>query len=126
MKQVYSWLTSSRTPEAMILAWGVKARDRRRHAGPIVFRPLLVQGAFCALTSRAVFVFRGKTKSPFGAVPPATRPPALLVGGRLLRTPLHAPPALAAPPARCGSPAGAACSKAQRGPARPGQAALDR
>src|SRR5262249_13583236 len=42
-------------------------------------------------------------------------PPALLAGGCLLRTPLHAPQALAAPPARCGSLAGAARSAAQRG-----------
>src|SRR5215467_6910137 len=39
MKQVYSWLISSRTPAAMTLAWGAKARGRRRHAGPIFFRP---------------------------------------------------------------------------------------
>jgi len=36
------------------------------------------------------------------------------------------PTALAAHPARRGSPAGAARSKAQRGPARPGQAAQER
>ena len=33
-----------------------------------------------------------KNKRPF-TPPPAARPPALLAGGRLLRTPLHAPPA---------------------------------
>jgi hypothetical protein len=57
----------------------------------------------------------GRTKALLAPAPRLRAPPALLVGGRLLRTPRHAPPALAAPPARCGSPAGAARSKAQRG-----------
>jgi hypothetical protein len=37
-------LTLSRTPAAMTLAWGAKARGRRRHPGPIFFRPLMVKG----------------------------------------------------------------------------------
>jgi hypothetical protein len=46
MKQVYSWLTSSRTPEAMTLAWGAKAYGRRGYPGPIFFGPLRVKGFF--------------------------------------------------------------------------------
>src|SRR2546425_12385141 len=58
MKPVYSWLTSSRTPVAMTLAWGAKARGRRRHRDPFFFRPLRVKGLSCALTGRAAFLFR--------------------------------------------------------------------
>jgi hypothetical protein len=46
MKQVYSWLTASRTPAAMTLAWGAKARGRRCHPGPIFCRPLRLKGVF--------------------------------------------------------------------------------
>jgi hypothetical protein len=56
MKQVYSRLTSSRTPAAMTLVWGANARGRRRYLGPIVFRPLRVRGFFCALTLSGVCV----------------------------------------------------------------------
>ena len=48
----------------------------KARCGTHFFRPLLVKGVFCALTGRAVFVFRGKNKSP-------TRP-------RRLRCPPHA------------------------------------
>jgi hypothetical protein len=58
MKQVYSWPISSRTLAAMTLAWGAKARGRRRHPGPIFFRPLRVKGLFCAPAGRAAFLFR--------------------------------------------------------------------
>src|SRR5262245_1686123 len=63
MKQVYSWLTSSRTPAAMTLAWGAKARGRRCHPGPVFFRPLRVKGFLCALTGRAAFLFRGNART---------------------------------------------------------------
>jgi hypothetical protein len=43
----------------MTLAWGAKARGRRCHPGPMFFRPLMVKRIFCALTSRAAFLFRG-------------------------------------------------------------------
>ena len=49
MKQVYAWPPSSYTLEAMIRAWGAKARGRRCHPGPIVFRPLRVKGVFLCL-----------------------------------------------------------------------------
>jgi hypothetical protein len=75
MKQVYSWLTSSRTPEAMTLAWGAKAHGRRRHPGPIFFRPLMVKGFLYALTGRAAFLFRGNTAGfPIATVTRAKRP----------------------------------------------------
>jgi hypothetical protein len=42
----------------MTLAWGAKVRGRRRHPGPIFFQAAEGQGAFCALTGRAAFLFR--------------------------------------------------------------------
>src|SRR5215510_8864972 len=55
--------TLSHTAEAMTRAWGAKARGRMRHPEPIFFRPLTIKGALCALTGRAVFLFRGNVHS---------------------------------------------------------------
>src|SRR4029450_10760363 len=68
------WLTSSRTPEAMTLAWGAKARDRRRHLGPIFVRALVAERPFCPPLGRAAFLFRGKYKAPFPVAPPPAPP----------------------------------------------------
>ncbi len=43
---VTSWPPLSRTRVAMTRAWGAKVRGRRCDLGPIVFRPLMVKGAF--------------------------------------------------------------------------------
>jgi hypothetical protein len=51
------------------------ARGRRRNSGPMFFRALMVKGAFCALTGRAAFLFRGKYKAPFHAYTPAGASP---------------------------------------------------
>jgi hypothetical protein len=103
----------------MTLAWGAKARDRRHHPGPIVFRPLMVKGVFCALTGRAAFLFRGKFKRPFPPaacahpVPPGPPPagaPHAQAGrspGRARGAPRHGEPPPASPEHEVG-----------RGPAR--------
>src|SRR5262245_25756660 len=50
-------------------------------SGTYFLRPLMVKGVFCALTGRAVFLFHGKIKRPFGAT--RRSPPAPLAGGWL-------------------------------------------
>src|SRR5215468_3682904 len=63
--QVYAWPPSSSTLEAMIHAWGAKARGRRYPPGPMVFRPLRVKEVFwrfdwesdmCVAWTWAIFV----------------------------------------------------------------------
>jgi hypothetical protein len=44
--QGYAWPPSSSTLDAMIHAWGAKARRRRYPPGPMVVRPLRVKGGF--------------------------------------------------------------------------------
>jgi hypothetical protein len=48
-------------------------------AGSIFFRPLMVKGLFCALTSRAAFLFRGNFKRTFLPAPPGAHPSVTLV-----------------------------------------------
>jgi hypothetical protein len=73
-------LTSSRSLDVMTLAWGAKARDRRRFLGPIFFRPLMVKGVFCALTISGVLLswelqtrFSRPTPALAGAILPTCR-----------------------------------------------------
>ena len=62
--------------------WGPKARGRRRHPGAIFFRPLLVKGTFCAMTSRVEFLFRGKYKRHFRPCPQCAATTAARVSPR--------------------------------------------